>query len=159
VYGLAVPSNGERHYPTWELGLMFNRGERSAIGGTLFAGVLGSFRWGFKGRYRRWLNSSTSIDFSPGVLLGAGDYEAPSFTGHVGLNIEDRLAFISQWDVLTNPWHWDGTRSVKRMEVGWYGGIKLGSKPALYGVALEGLAAVVLIVAAVIACSGGDCWS
>lgn len=160
VYGLAGIPHQDHHYATWELGLMANTSEQSAIGGTLYAGLQfgEGLRWGLKARYRRWLANSLSIDVAPGILLSVAEKSSPGFTGHVGFNVDDRFAFVSQWDVVTNPWHWNGTRPVSRREVGWYGGVKLGSKPALYGVALEGVALLAVIVTVVIACSGGACY-
>ena len=114
LYGLVTPLLGMREYPTLELGMMANVGEHSAIGGTLYGGLLHGLELGVKARYRRWLSNSTSIDFSPGILLDAGDRKSPGFTGHIGMNFGDRLSLVSQCEVVTSPWHWDGVHQVSR---------------------------------------------
>lgn len=81
-----------------EWGLMYNLNKRSALGATIFhqsgADLSGM---GFKVRYRHWLNSSFSVDISPGLLLW-GEWKTPTFTGHIGLNYKDWVALIAQID-------------------------------------------------------------
>jgi len=81
-----------------EFGLMFNLNKRSALGATIFHQIGADLSgMGFKVRYRHWLNSSFSVDISPGLLLWS-EWEAPTFTGHVGLNYKDWVALIAQID-------------------------------------------------------------
>ena len=158
-YGYALTSptqwGGEgRHYATWELGWMTNLTERWAVGGTFLAGIAfgEGTRVGVKPRFRRWLNRSTSVELSPGILLGgSGDVQFPGFTGHVSVNLQDRLVFTSQLDVFNKL-----PGSVDDKDVAWYAGIKLGSKPGIIATGVEAAATLVLIVAVIIAYSGGS---
>jgi len=81
-----------------EFGLMYNLNKHSALGATIFHRIGADLSgMGFKVRYRHWLNSSFSVDISPGLLLWS-EWEAPTFTGHVGLNYKDWVALIAQID-------------------------------------------------------------
>lgn len=135
----------DHHTAVWDLGLMANANERLAFGATFFAVAGGGQdpRVGLKARFRRWLNHSTSVEASPGVLLLGGYGEGPGLIGHVSLNFQDRLALTGQFEAE------DGRG------VDWYAGLRLGSTPALIGIAAEAAA----VAAVFIACLVGDCWS
>ena len=134
------------YYFTGELGHMINRNERSALGGTIFLGVNTeeSYRLGLKPRYRRWISSKLSLDFSPGILLLGDDDsykpDLPGFTGHIGLCYEDWLVLTTQLEII----------HFKRFgtDVAWYGGAKLGSYPGL--AVFIGLPIAALIIGAMI---------
>ena len=145
AYRLTGPENVHRHYFDWELGLMANVGSRSAVGGTLYAGILAEegYRWGLRARYRHWLSSSTSLELSPGILIGVGDREDPGYVGGASLNFQDRWALVSHWEVVSVAEYWGGIRQGTRREVAWHGGVKLGSRPALYGVAAQALVTLI----------------
>jgi hypothetical protein len=58
---------------TYDIGMMVNVGERSAVGGTLTAGIAGEdpgreLVVGATGRYRRWLGPVMAADVGAGVL-------------------------------------------------------------------------------------------
>ena len=135
-YGYAL-TGSNRHYATWELGLMTNLDERWAVGGTFLAGIAfgdgARVGVGLKPRFRLWLDSSTSVELSPGVLLAGSEGQFPRFTGHVSVNFQDRLALTSQLEVLDN--------------VAWYVGVKLGSKAGLIATGVEAAAPLVLVIA------------
>jgi hypothetical protein len=69
---------------SFDLGWMKNISERGAVGFSGYA-LVSDFttRLGIRARYRRWLSRKTSIDISPGVLLGGEDgaieYDPPGF--------------------------------------------------------------------------------
>ena len=117
-----------------ELGLMYNLNKRSALGATFVLAWTGNNGFGIKVRYRRWLNSLFSVDFSPGLLLWS-DKKNPKFTGHVGLNYKDLIALIVQLDVRR---YWN-----RPNEVDISLGIKFGSTA---GSAIIAAAPIVLIV-------------
>ena len=146
LHAVASTHDQDRHNATWELGMMANRGQRSAIGGSLYATTAHGGAFGLKARYRHWMNNSTSIDFSPGILLKNGRGKIPAFTGHVGMSFGDQIAIVSQWDAVSYRGHRDGILRTSQTEFFWSAGVKLGSKPALYGAAVEALVTVVGIV-------------
>jgi hypothetical protein len=146
---------------TREFGLMENRDERSAIGGTLFidaeADREGS-RLGFRARYRYWLSRNRSLDIAPGILITGwkSEFEFPSFTCQTGLNLNSWLAITGQVDVVR--WKTSGytptlqngltvftlqEKTVTKPE--WYLGLKFGT-PAGAGI---GTAAVIVVALAV----------
>src|SRR5215207_8090433 len=79
----------------WELGLMRTLGTQSAFGATVL--LTTRFSLGFKARYRRWLSRMVSLDVAPGVTLyrEGNTARTPSFTGHVGVNDGDWLAWAA----------------------------------------------------------------
>jgi len=134
-------SSSANYYFTWEIGWMKNLKGSSALGATLFLGADDDgARFGLKTRYRRWLNRTTSLDLSPGILLlGSNNQFEPSFpgfTGHAGLNFGDWFALIIQVEAI----YLDTVGT----DVGWYGGFKLGSYPGLIG----GVASFILVIIA-----------
>ena len=57
-----------------EFGWLRNLNDRSALGGTLFAGSMSGDggRYGVKGRYRRWLDGQFAVDLEGGPLAVSG---------------------------------------------------------------------------------------
>ncbi|UCG61718.1 MAG: hypothetical protein JSV52_00055, partial [Candidatus Zixiibacteriota bacterium] len=62
-----------------ELGHMKNITSNSAVGASVYCSGVGGDLFGIKGRYRNWLSRKTSLDFSPGIILG-GSYEKADLT-------------------------------------------------------------------------------
>jgi len=128
---------------SFDLGWMKNVSERGAIGFSGYALVSDpTTRLGIRGRYRRWLSRKTSIDISPGVLLGGEDtaieYDPPGFVLGAALNAGDLVAFTVDAEYARNldlvhdtpPLQWE-----KRTDVAWRAGAKLGSGLGLLGAA------------------------
>ena len=136
------PDNRPNDFLNWELGGMTNINRRSALGATLFGGfnVGGSYfgygsRIGLKPRFRLWLNPTTNLDLSPGIIL-YGDFNSfkpkfPGFTGQVGLNLRDWFALTSHLEIVR--------LETVGTDVVWYNGVKLGSYPGVF----TGVAAIV----------------
>jgi hypothetical protein len=114
----------------WELGRMSNRSQRSAVGGALFFGGGGSnWRFGVDGRYRRWLGGRSSLDLSAGPLgvVTRSPYSQPSTRGY-GISGGVALGW-NDWAALTV--NADAVRGRGRNAGAVYGGVRLGSYPAM----------------------------
>jgi hypothetical protein len=118
-------------YYSWELGGMSNRSRRTAVGATFLIGMEG--RFGLKGRYRRWLPNRGFVDASAGALramvhLPAPHFDTPSYgiTGDVALGWRDWAAITVRADAL---------RGGGRTTAALYGGVHLGSYPAVLATA------------------------
>jgi hypothetical protein len=77
----------------FDMGVMWNVADRSAIGGTAFVGSGGQydFKTGVRLRYRRWFSRTASVDVAPGITaLGReiSGYPAhpPAYSLQVSLN-------------------------------------------------------------------------
>ena len=111
---------------SWHAGVLTNRG-RSAVGATVFAatdldlehGWLSS-RVGVLPRYRRWLSRTASLDLSAGpvVDLSHGKPAGLGATAEVAVGWVNDIAITGRLDL-------GGLNGV-----GWFGGVKLGSKQA-----------------------------
>jgi len=128
---------------SFDLGWMRNISERGAVGFSGYALVSDpTTRMGIRARYRRWLSRKTSIDISPGVLLGGEDsgieYDPPGFVLGATLNAGDLVALTVDAEYARNldlvhdtpPFQWE-----KRTDVAWRAGAKLGSGLGLLGTA------------------------
>jgi len=137
---------------SFDLGWMKNISANSAAGFSGYALVSDpTTRLGIRGRYRRWLSQKTSIDVSPGVLLGGEDsaieYDPPGFVLGATLNAGDLLALTVDAEYARNtelvhdtpPLQWE-----KRTDVAWRAGAKLGSGLGLLGAA--GLFGLILYI-------------
>jgi hypothetical protein len=137
---------------SFDLGWMKNISERGAVGFSGYALVSDpTTRMGIRARYRRWLSRKTSIDISPGVLLGGEDsgieYDPPGFVLGATLNAGDLVALTVDAEYARNldlvhdtpPLQWE-----KRTDVAWRVGAKLGSGLGLLGAA--GLFGVILSI-------------
>lgn len=104
---------GEGPYVSGELGLLRNVSERVGVGGTFFYGGDDcAARYGVRSHVRLWLHPQASLDFGPGIILGAEEgeyspYQWPSFTGQVSLDLAGLVAPFYQVDLLRGQ---DGTR-------------------------------------------------
>lgn len=140
--GGTAGGNPQVHYLNGELGWMFNRSPRLAVGGTLFMGALVDYafelRPGLKGRGRYWLGRRTALDVGAGVILGRAPVDRsvysrwerrPGAAAHLGLSLHDALHLTFQTEYLPNP--------VDRDLVG-YVGARLGSKPAMWSAIIIG---------------------
>ena len=128
---------------SFDLGWMKNISANSAAGFTGYALVSDpTTRLGIRARYRRWLSRKTSIDVSPGVLLGGEDsgieYDPPGFVLGATLSAGDLVALTVDAEYARNrdlvhdtpPLQWE-----KRTDVSWRAGAKLGSGLGLLGAA------------------------
>lgn len=157
-----VPGSGDQGRPdfpvtlrdispqvSWELGLMSNRGPKSALGATVLIGAGGGdggAEVGLKARYRRWLgDNGLAIDVGSGLFAGSltapnGRANGAGITGDVALNAADYGAVVVRFDAL---------RADDRTATALYTGVRLGSKPALGATGL--LAAFVILVGTAVA--------
>jgi hypothetical protein len=88
----------------FELGRMRNITSNSAVGGSIYGSALQGDLFGIKGRYRRWLGRKTSLDISPGILLGGSfedaDFSFPGFVGSVTIHYADWAGVTLQFQTL-----------------------------------------------------------
>jgi len=127
---------------SFDLGWMKNISESGAVGFSGYALVSDpTTRLGIRGRYRRWLSRKTSIDISPGILLGGEDtdieYDPPGFvlgatlnSGLVALTVDAEYAKNLDLVHDTLPLQWE-----ERTDVAWRAGVKFGSSLGLLGAA------------------------
>ena len=113
---------------TFEIGAMKNRTTNTAVGATVVASFGRGATVALKGRYRRWLSpQGIALDLGAGpILLGSahsGDGpNTPGLTADVALNASDYGAVVARVDVL---------RTNGKTASAVYGGVRLGSKPAV----------------------------
>ena len=137
---------------SFDLGWMKNISESGAVGFSGYALISdATTRMGIRARYRRWLSRKTSIDISPGVLLGGEDsgieYDPPGFILGATLNAGDLVALTVDAEYARNldlvhdtpPIQWE-----KRTDVAWRAGAKLGSGLGVLGAA--GLFGLILAI-------------
>ena len=131
---------------SWEVGGMVNRGSSSAVGATVLLGMDGrGERVGLKGRYRRWLDrDGGTVDLSAGILRAhvAGTFpdwspEALGVTADVSVGWGDLIATTARADLLRRR---DG-QVVNAV----YGGVRLGSYPAVIGTATAAIVVATLV--------------
>jgi len=145
----SVEGEGSASYLTWEAGMMFNK-RNQAWGGTLFVGVDGiaGTRIGIRGRYRRWLGPSTSVDAAAGLLFmrfdGSWDpLYTPSLNGSATLNLTNWLGIgLTVEDVVYSD-------PETRHSLTVYPSVKFGGMPGLVTTAL------LFALAGVVVASGG----
>lgn len=107
ISGSGQPSDKAKFLFTTDLGLMFNRSNSSAIGGSfhLAADDDGS-RFGFGPRYRRWLNKGLALDLSPRLLIAGTDpgngltIRYPAFSFSASLAIQDLLSIDAYFEFI-----------------------------------------------------------
>lgn len=145
-------NNRQHSFLSWDLGIMVNRGEHSAIGGTLFLGIddaSTAMRFGIRPRYRRWLSRTSSLDFSTGIFVvkpDAGSERLLGLSGHVGLNLSNWFGFAGrvEFTPYKGMYNHPHTHELlpQKKDVALWGGIRLGTKPGLIfsgALALAGL--------------------
>lgn len=130
---------------SFEVGLMANRGPRTALGATLLlGGGTGGADVGLKGRYRRWLSpDGIAVDVGLGVVSGgmsarSGNATGNGVTADVALNAADYGAIVLRMDAL---------RVSGRSASAVYGGVRLGSRPALIGTGVLAVGFLLLVAA------------
>jgi hypothetical protein len=154
-FGAAMRVADNRHETgplyTWELGVMSNHGTKRAFGVGLFAqGGSDVFAAGIRPRARLWLTQWTSLDLAPGLVV-TGTSPGPGFSGVAALNFADVAAVTTNLMVL-RPRPFESGQGAR---VSLFVGGRVGSAPGT--VAIGGTAA--LILAFVIACGSGGCFS
>ncbi|HEV8128874.1 MAG TPA: hypothetical protein VGQ14_04390, partial [Candidatus Eisenbacteria bacterium] len=75
----------------FDLGMMVNVGEKTAIGATAFTGAGNDYaQAGVRLRVRRWLSRTASVDIAPGIIAlehrVSGEAHPPGLSLQVGLN-------------------------------------------------------------------------
>jgi hypothetical protein len=133
---IATGGSPQVHYFNGELGWMFNRSPRLAVGAAFFAGALVDyafeFRPGLKARARYWLGRRTGLDLGVGMVVGkipadrtfnSPDERHLGGALHVGLSFNDTALLILHSEYLPSPTDRD---------LATYLGARLGSKPAAW---------------------------
>lgn len=126
----------------WEVGLMENVSSHHAVGVAILAGGdANGERIALKGRYRRWTSRKSAADVGAGVMLARraephpnsqtpGNLHVPvvGLTGDVAVGLTDWVGVSVRGDLLFDR---DG-----KPAAGLYGGLKLGTRPALVATVL-----------------------
>jgi hypothetical protein len=140
-------------YVAWEAGAMVNITSDQAVGGTFtLGGDANGFRVALKGRYRRWHDRASAIDLGAGIM-GAGrsvaytdregNYHVPAvgLTADASIGLVDWASVGARADVLFSE---EGEGPA----IGYYGGVRLGTKPMLAASAAPLVLAVIIFVVA-----------
>ena len=131
----------------FELGPMYNVGEKYALGGTAMLTATGETSLGLYMRLRYWMNRNWSIDISPGIIVhgssGSDAYELlhPAPAARIVLNYADFVglyAGVEQYRVRQ-----EGS------ELDWYLGVHAASYPG------AGLGLVFLVLGIIFAAEFG----
>ena len=134
-----------------DYGVLVNVGERSAVGGTVFAslGRNSEFVLGPAARYRRWLGPRQSIDVGLGTPLVGRD---PSPYGLVKYNITDwvGLAVRPEYRRETVVTVCDGftCTDARRSRFVVAGGVELGWIPGFAATVVSGAVGFIIVVSA-----------
>jgi hypothetical protein len=131
LYRFNLPESNHNWHETlmfnWELGLMFNRSKRYAIGGSFFLNFddySNNTLVGFRPRYRHWLSPRISLDIAPGIILSESKTRNFAFSGEVMLGVEDIIAAVARLDLV-------GRESISANGPTLYGGLIFRSYPGL----------------------------
>lgn len=139
--GLSVPTDDDANF-TFQSGVLFNVGPRSAVGGVLIGGAFqNDARLGARVRYRHWVTPQLTLDVAPGLLFvnDAFTSREPGFSGELAVGYGEWVAVAAQLEVLPFEFATD-TRA--------FFGLKLGSYPG--AVATAGAALWVAVLAILI---------
>jgi len=140
LFGAAVsgePPDKASFLITADLGLMFNRKNSSALGGSIhLVGDDNGTRFGIGPRYRKWLTRKTALDLSPRLIFGGDDNKVhrrfPGFAFSASLSLIDLISIDSYYQILpynatyyyySNPFGPPIPSVVKDTETGLYFGI------------------------------------
>jgi hypothetical protein len=135
-------SGASRLAITFDAGWMKNISERDAVG--LSGQVLTSDptqRIGVRGRYRRWLSRSTSVDLTPGVFVSGEDnlidYDPPGFVMGASFNAGDLVSVTVETEYARYKDYGDVLPQIPttHSDVTWRAGAKLGSGLGVLGAA------------------------
>jgi hypothetical protein len=142
----AYDPRSENNHLSLEMGLMYNRGPRTALGASVSHIWSEDSRLGVHFRYRRWLNNVFSLDLSPGLRLSGRDmstysFDYPGVTARVGLMYADAIGMSVEMDA--------GKTVLEGNQVDWRVNITTGS----YASGVVAVAGLVLIGAYAIALS------
>lgn len=139
-----------------DYGILVNVGERSAVGGTLFAslGRNSEFVLGPAVRYRRWLGSRQSIDLGLGTpIIGSG----PAPHGLIKYNITNwvGVALRPEYrrDIVVNVCDGGGCTDARRSRFVVAGGVELGWIPGFTATVVSGAVGLLVVAAAL---AGGN---
>ena len=133
---------------SWEIGGMVNRGSESAVGAAVQVGFgYSGNRRGLTGRYRRWLAGGRgTLDYAAGLLRGQASLPYPhvsvgahGLTGDVSMGWMDLVALSGRADLLRAA-NGDYVSAV-------YGGVRLGSYPAIVATAVYAALIALLVTA------------
>jgi hypothetical protein len=138
-------------YVAWEAGAMMNITRNQAVGGTfMLGGDANGYRVALKGRYRRWQDRAPAIDLGAGIM-GAGrsvaytdregNYHVPAvgLTADASIGLVDWASVGARADVLFSE-------QGEGPAIGYYGGVRLGTKPTLVATALPFVFAAIAIL-------------
>jgi hypothetical protein len=138
-------------YVAWEAGAMVNITSDQAVGGTFtLGGDANGYRVALKGRYRRWQDRTSAIDLGAGIM-GAGrsvaytdregNYHVPAvgLTADASIGLVDWASVGARADVLFSE-------QGEGPAIGYYGGVRLGTKPTLVATALPFVFAAIAIL-------------
>lgn len=139
-------------YAAWEVGGMVNLDEDDAVGAVvLVGGDANGARMGLKGRFRRWLGPAAALDLGAGVLRAGRSVPRTDGPGNrhvtaVGLTGDAALGF-TEWASLGVRADVLFSRDGQGPATAYYGGVRLGTRPALAATAAPlVLAAVAFLV-------------
>lgn len=121
----------------WEVGMMKNVTPRDAVGAAVMAGGdANGERIALKGRYRRWMSRGEAMDVGAGLMFARraephpdpatpGNLHVPvlGVTGDVAWGLTDWAQLSVRGDLLYDQ--------AGKPATGLYGGLKLGTRPAL----------------------------
>lgn len=167
-FELAVPIAGTRTSPdddalaAWRLGHMWNVGSRHALGAAASVEITGDPRFGILTRYRRWITSSTAIDFSPGVFTRRIDewtslrssHREVGFTGQVGVAFKDVAGLTARIEWMRPQQYSVLDTRVGASPIAIWIGARLGAKPGILAGTI-GPAALLGLLALLCAANGG----
>ena len=133
---------------SFDLGVMHNHSERSALGASISGGYDQGYEQGQIGarlRYRRWLNRPFSFEYAPGIMVNTGKGHYKGFSNLLAITAADLVALSMRIDFMKYS-------RESSYQVCTYGGITLGSYAGIAGAV--GVSAVIIGVAIAFASSG-----
>jgi hypothetical protein len=154
---LAGPAGRQRSYNVmFDVGRVFNVGSLTGLGATAFVGAGdGSAEVGVRGRFRYWLDTQSSIDFSPGLILS---HEEPGISKGKGVGLVGQLSwsYSQLWSFAAQVYSVE--RTTETAQRSWFQnsytvpggrdkgvmlGFKLGGKPGLIAAPAAALAGII----------------
>lgn len=153
----AEGGDDRRFVLSFDVGLIWNVSERSAIGVTPFfgsgaAGTRHSFvNSGFRARYRRWLSPTSNVEVAPAIILGedrAGEAHPPGYSMQATFSPNLYLSLTAEVFSLHRMERRYSISANRETEVDLHEldlllGVKVGRLPGLLGGAVAGVVALV----------------